>query len=198
AGILVIVLLVVGMGTSLAGVVRDGRHPEIDTARRALLVIWLVGICLAYITSSRSGVGPHYVIVSYPVSFLLAALGLADTASLLRRRSATIAVVTTAAIAAAFVAFTLSFQAFVRQHDGTAGAYWVIYDDTAALAAAAHAHNLHIASAPAEYLAWGHLNVPNGTSRLVTIRIRLSDHSPLPCSGQRRSFGPIEACFPRG
>jgi hypothetical protein len=196
AGILVIVLLVVGMATSLASVVRDGRHPEIDTARRALLVIWLVGICLAYITSSRSGVGPHYVIVSYPVSFLLAALGLADTASLLRRRSATIAVVTAAAIAAAFVAFTLSFQAFVRQHGGTAGAYWVIYDDTAALAAAAHAHNLHIAGAPAEYLAWGHLNVPNGTSRLVTIRIRLSDHSPLPCSGQRRSFGPIEACFP--
>ena len=115
------------------------------------------------------------MIVSYPVSFLLAALGLADTASLLRRRSATIALATAAAIAAAFVALTLSFQAFVRQHGGTAGAYWVIYDDTAALAAAAHARNLHIADAPAEYLAWGHLNVPNGTTRVVTIRIRLSD-----------------------
>lgn len=197
AGIVVIVLLVVGMVTSLARIVRDGRHPEIDTARRALLLIWLVGICLAYITSSRSGVGPHYVIVSYPVSFLLAALGLDDMASLLRRRSAVISLATAAAIAAAFVAYTLSFQAFVRQHHGTAGAYWVIYDDTAALAKAARARNLHIADAPAEYLAWGHLNVPSGTTRIVTVRIRLSDTSPLPCSGQRRWFGPIEACFPR-
>ena len=197
AGIVVIVLLVVGMVTSLARIVRDGRHPEIDTARRALLLIWLVGICLAYITSSRSGVGPHYLIVSYPVSFLLAALGLDDAVSLLRRRSAVISLTTAAAIGAAFVAFTLSFQAFVRQHDGTAGAYWVIYDDTAALAAAAHARNLHISEAPAEYLAWGHLMVPSGVTRLVTVRIRLRDTSPLPCSGQRRWFGPIEACFPR-
>ena len=197
AGIVVIVLLVVGIVTSLTRIVRDGRHPEIDTARRALLLIWLAGICLAYITSSRSGVGPHYVIVSYPVSFLLAALGLADAASLLRRRSAVVSLAAAGAIAAAFVAFTLSFQAFVRQHHGTAGAYWVIYDDTAALAKAAHARNLHIASAPAEYLAWGHLEVPDGTTRLVTVRIRLSDTSPLPCSGQKRWFGAIEACFPR-
>jgi hypothetical protein len=177
--------------------VRDGRHPAIDTARRALLLIWLAGICLAYITSSRSGVGPHYVIVNYPVSFLLAALGLHDAASLLRRRSAVISLAAATAIAAAFVGFTLSFQAFVRQHGGTAGAYWVIYDDTAALAKAARASNLHIADASAEYLAWGHLGLPNGTPRFVTVRIRLTDTSPLPCSGQRRWFGPIEACFPR-
>ena len=187
AGIAVIVLLVVGIVTSLTRIVRDGRHPEIDTARRALLLIWLVGICLAYITSSRSGVGPHYVIVSYPVSFLLAALGLVDATSLLRSRSAVVSLAAATAIGAAFVAFTLSFQAFVQQHHGTAGAYWVIYDDTAALAKAARAHNLHIANAPAEYLAWGHLEVPDGTTRLVTVRIRLSDPSPLPCSGQRRS-----------
>jgi Dolichyl-phosphate-mannose-protein mannosyltransferase len=197
AGIVVIVLLVVGMATSLARIVRDGRHPEIDTARRALLLIWLVGICLAYLTSSRSGVGPHYVIVTYPVSFLLAALGLHDATSLLRRRSAVVSLATAGAIAAAFVAFTLSFQAFVQKHHGTAGAYWVIYDDTAALAKAARAHNLHIADASAEYLAWGHLEVPEGTTRLVNVRIRLIDNSPLPCSGQRRWFGAIEACFPR-
>lgn len=197
AGIVVIVLLVVGMVTSLARIVRDGRHPEIDTARRALLLIWLVGVCLAYITSSRSGVAPHYLLVSYPVSFLLAALGLKDAASLVRRRSAIISLTTAAAIATAFVAFTLSFQAFVRQHDGTTGAYGVIYDDTAALAAAVHARNLHVAFASSEYLAWGHLNVPSGTTRIVTDRVRLRDHSPLPCSGQRRWFGPIETCFPR-
>ena len=38
AGIVVIVLLVLGMVTSLVRVVRHGRHPGIDTARRALLV----------------------------------------------------------------------------------------------------------------------------------------------------------------
>jgi hypothetical protein len=196
AGIVVIVLLVLGIVTSLARVVRDGRHPRSDTARRALLLVWLVGICLAYITSSRSGVGPHYLLVSYPVSFLLAALGLDDATSLLRR-SAVISLTAAAALAAAFVASTLSFQAFVREHDGTAGAYGVIYDETAALAAAAHARELHISNAAAEYLAWGHLNVPSGTTRIVTVRVRLRDNSPLPCSGQRRWFGPIEACFPR-
>jgi len=197
AGIVVIVLLVLGMVTSLVRVVRDGRHPRIDTARRALLLVWLVGTCLSYITSSRSGVGPHYLIVSYPVSFLLAALGLADSAALVRRRSAVISLAAAAAIAAGFVAFTLSFQAFVRHHGGAAGAYGVVYDDTAALAAAVHARDLHVVNAPAEYLAWGHLNVPSGTTRLVTVRVRLRDTSPLPCSGQRRWFGPIEACFPR-
>jgi 4-amino-4-deoxy-L-arabinose transferase-like glycosyltransferase len=197
AGVVVIVLLVVGIATSLARIVRDGRHPKIDTARRALLLIWLAGICLAYITSSRSGVGPHYLIVSYPVSFLLAALGLSDATSLTRRRSSVISLGAAAAIAAAFVAFTLSFQTFVRQHHGTVGTYGVVYDDTAALAAAVHARNLHIAYASAEYLVWGHLNVPSGTKRFVTVRVRLRDHAPLPCSGQRRWFGPIEACFPR-
>ncbi len=196
AGIVVIALLVVGVVTSLARIVRDGRHPEIDTARRALLVIWLVGVCLAYITSSRSGVGPHYLLVSYPVSFLLAALGLKDATSLVRHRSAVISLTTAAAIAAAFVAFTLSFQTFVRQHDGTTGAYGVIYNDTAALAAAVHARKLHVAFSSSEYLAWGHLDVPPGTTRIVTDRVRLRDHSPLPCSGRRRWFGPIETCFP--
>ena len=197
AGIVVIVLLVVGILMSLARIVRDGRHPEIDTARRALLLIWLAGVCLAYITSTRSGVGPHYLLVTYPVSFLLAALGLKDATSLVRGRSSLIAVTTGAAIAAAFVAFTLSFHAFVRQHDGTTGNYGVIYDDTAALAAAVHARDLHVAFASSEYLAWGHLNPPPGTTGIVEDRVRLRDHLPLPCSGQVRWFGPIETCFPR-
>jgi hypothetical protein len=198
AGIVVIALLVIGAATSIARVVRDGRHPATDTARRALLLIWLAGICLAYVSSSRSGVGPHYLLVSYPASFLLAALGLRDSTSLLlRRSSAVVSLAAAGALAAAFVAFTLSFQAFVQRHGGAGGAYWVVYDDTAALAKAARARNLHIASAPAEYLAWGHLQVPEGTTRLVTIRIRLTDNSPLPCTGQKRWFGPVEACFPR-
>jgi 4-amino-4-deoxy-L-arabinose transferase-like glycosyltransferase len=197
AGIVVIVLLMLGMVTSLVRVVRDGRHPGIDTERRALLVVWLVGIWLAYISSSRSGAGPSYLIVTYPVSFLLAALGLDDAAGVVGRRSAVISLAATAAIAAAFVAFTLSFQTFVQHHGGTAGTYGVIYDDTAALAAAVRARGLNVDNPPAEYLVWGHLGAPTGTTRFVTTRDRLRDTSPLPCSGQRRSFGPIEACFPR-
>ena len=197
AGIVVIVLLGLGIATSLVRVVRDGRHPRIDTARRGLLVVWLVGICLAYIGSARSGVGASYLIVTYPVSFLLAALGLDDVAALVGRRSAAISLAAAATIAAAYVAFTLSFQAFVQHNGGAAGAYDVIYDDTAALAAAVRARGLHVDDPPAEYLVSGHLGAPAGTTRFVTTRFRLRDTSPLPCSGQRRWFGPIEACFPR-
>ena len=197
AGIVVIVLFLFGIVMSLVRVVRDGRHPKIDTARRALLVVWLVGIWLAYISSSSSGAGPSYLIVTYPVSFLLAALGLRDAAALIGRRSAVVSLTAVAAIAAAFVAFTLSFQTFVREHGGAAGTYGPIYDDTAALAAAVSARGLNVDNPPAEYLIWGHLGAPIGAKRFVTTRDRLLDNSPLRCAGQRRWFGPIEACFPR-
>lgn len=197
AGIVVIVLLAVGMVTAIARVLRDRRHPDIDTARRALLVVWLVGLPLSYITSSRSGVGPHYLIVTYPVSFLLAALGLADITALLRRREAAfVSLAAATAIAAAFVAFTLSFQSFVKRHGGTTGNYGPVYDATAALAAAAHVRHLHVDFASAEYLAWGHVGAPAGTKIIITVRNRLDDNSPLPCSGQRQRFGPYEACIP--
>jgi len=195
AGIVVLVLLAVGIVTSIACIVRDGRHPAVDTARRTLLLVWLFGVPLSYVTSSRSGVGPHYLIITYPVSFLLAALGLADATAFLRRR-AVISIAAAGAVAAAFVAFTLSFQSFVQRHGGTAGNYQVIYHDTAALAAAAHARHLHVDFASAEYLAWGHVGAPAGTKVIITVRDRLIDTSPLPCTGNRRLFGPYETCFP--
>jgi hypothetical protein len=162
-----------------------------------LLLVWLFGIPLAYLSSSKSGAGPHYLIVTYPVSFLLAALGLADVTAFVRRGSAIVSLGAAAAIAGAFVAFTLSFQTFVRDHDGTSGTYGPIYDATAALAAAAHAAHLHVDFASAEYLAWGHVGAPAGTKIIITVRDRLRDHSPLPCSGQRRRLGPFATCFPR-
>lgn len=196
AGIVVLVLLAVGIVTSIMRIVRYGRHPTLDTARRTLLLVWLFGVPLSYVTSSRSGVGPHYLIITYPVSFILAALGLADATAFVRRRASVIAVAAAAAIAAAFVAFTLSFQSFVQRNGGTAGNYQVIYDDTAALAAAARARELHVDFASAEYLAWGHVGAPAGTKVIVEVRDRLIDSSPLPCTGQRRSFGPYDTCFP--
>ena len=130
-------------------------------------------------------------LVTYPVSFLLAALGLDDVAALVGRRSAAISLAAAATIAAAYVAFTLSFQAFVQHNGGAAGAYDVIYDDTAALAAAVRARGLHVDDPPAEYLVSGHLGAPAGTTRFVTTRFRLrGNNPPLPCAGQRRWFGP--------
>lgn len=158
---------------------------------------WTFIICLAYLASSRSGVRPHYLIVGYPVSFLLAALGLHDAAALLRRRSAALVLAFAAALAAAFVSFNLSFQAFVQRHGGTTGYYDVVYDDAARLADGVRARNMHVDRASVEYLVWGHLNVPAGATRIVETRDRLRDHRPLPCGGERRWFGPLEACFPR-
>ncbi|MES1246716.1 MAG: glycosyltransferase family 39 protein, partial [Actinomycetota bacterium] len=148
AGIVVIVLFLVGIATSLL---------RFRDVRRLLLVVWLVGIWLSYITSTRSGVGPHYLIISYPVTFLLAALGLADLAALVRRREAALAVA--AAVVAAFVAFSVSFQQYVHAHDGTKGDYGVVYDQTAALAKAVRAGGLQVDNAAAEYLVSGHLGV---------------------------------------
>jgi len=193
AGIGVLALFAVGIAVSVRRAVAERRAPSLDTQRRALLVVWIVGICLAYVPSTRGGVGPHYLLVDYPVSFLLAALGLSDLAG---RRVAFVAVT---AIAAGFVAFTLSFQSFVARHDGTTGVYDVTYEQSAALAAAVRARGLHVGYGRAEYLVSGHLNVPDGTpSRdIVQVHDRLRDQSPLPCSGRRRWFGPLEACFPR-
>jgi 4-amino-4-deoxy-L-arabinose transferase-like glycosyltransferase len=195
AGIVVVVLLLIGIATSLARVVRDGRRPPVDTARRALLVVWLVGIWIAFLPSRRSGVGPHYLIITYPVSFLLAALGLDDVLARVRRRSGVVSLAAAAAIGAGFVMFTLSFQAFVRDNGGAGGAYGVVYRDSSALAGAARAEGLHVDFPPAEYLVGGHLGAPPGT-RMARVRNRFRDSSPLPCSGKRRFFGRLEACFP--
>jgi hypothetical protein len=102
-----------------------------------------------------------------------------------------------AAIVAGYVAFDLSFQRFVQREGGTAGDYGVIYDDTAALAAAVRARGLQADDPVTEYLVWGKLGPPEGVTPQVRTRNRLRDASPLPCSGVRRAFGPLEACFPR-
>ena len=205
SGAAVVVLLVLGMLTSAVvvarGVGRVRRWPFIeldeDAARRALLLVWLVGIWLSYLSSRSSGVGPHYLIVSYPVSFVLAALGLVDAARFLGDRSAAVLVPAVAAVViAGYVAFSLSFQDFVLREGGTAGDYGVVYDDTAALAAALRARGLSADDPATEYLVWGKLGPPAGVDPQVRTRNRLRDASPLPCAGVLRAFGPLDACFP--
>jgi hypothetical protein len=206
AGVAVVVLLALGMLTSAVavarGVERVRRWPlvelEEDAARRALLLVWLIGIWLSYLSSRASGVGPHYLIVSYPVSFVLAALGLVDAACFLGNRGVAIVVpAVAAAIVAGYVAFDLSFQHFLLREGGTAGDYGVIYDDTAALAAAVRARGLQADDPVTEYLVWGKLGPPEGVTPQVKTRNRLRDATPLPCGGVMRSFGPLAACFPR-
>ncbi|HET8529328.1 MAG TPA: glycosyltransferase family 39 protein [Gaiellaceae bacterium] len=197
AGIATVVLLGVGMLTAAVAVVRDVRRRGAlgpDAARRGLLLVWLLGIWASYLGSSRSGVGPHYLIVSYPVTFVLAALGLVDLAR--PARAVPVAPVAAALVGAGFLAFTVSFQHLVQRQGGTAGDYGVVYRDTAALADAARVRGLHVDDAAAEYLITGHLTLPPGT-RAVPTRNRLRDATPLPCAGLRRSFGPLEACFPK-
>jgi hypothetical protein len=199
AGIAVLAFLLVAVVRTVVLVARERRSSSLDTKRRALLVVWLAGVCVAYLPSKTSGVGPHYLLVSYPASFLLAAIGLRDVVGAAPRRAALASAVVVTAVAAGFVAFTLSFQSFVQRHGGTAGAYGVVYDHSVALATAVRNRHLHVGFARSEYLVTGHLQVPEGTppSDVVTVRDRLRDDVPLTCSGRRRTFGPLEACFPR-
>ena len=76
AGIVVIAGLVAGIVSCALRVARR-RQPDLDAARRALLLVWLAGIWLSYATSAKDHVQPHYLIASFPVSFALVGLGLA-------------------------------------------------------------------------------------------------------------------------
>jgi len=174
---------------------------ELDVAalRRALLLVWLLGIWLSYATSATDQIYPHYLIVTYPVSFAVAALAVADVLGALRRkaRMSFVPVALTAAVVGGYAAFTLSFFHFVEQNGGVSGDYGVVYRDEAALAHLMKQRGLRVAQQPAlELLASGTTQEPAGSARLVRVRNALVDPSPLACAGERRSFGPLIACLP--
>ena len=171
-----------------------------DAARRALLVVWIVGIWLASANSRPDKVAPHYLIVTYPVSFALQAIALADLAALARRRTrraaAAAAGAAAALVAAGFLAFTLSFQQFLDDHGGTNGDYGVVYREKVELARTARLGGFGIANdGGAEFLVSGSLEPAE--PRLVIVRNRLALHRPGRCDGEVARFGPLEACFPR-
>lgn len=208
AGIAAVVLLVLGFVTSAARIGRNTRRvsgwPGIEftsgAGPRALLLVWLAGVWLSYVASARGKVAPHYMIVTYPVTFVLISLSLSDMVrdaprSLVRSaRVGSIAVVTTMMVA--FAAFALSFQRFVARHGGTSGDYGVIYRDKSELAARVRARRLNVDDPVLQFLVGGSLGLQPGRRGLVTTRDRLTGGIPLSCVGAREHFGALEACFP--
>jgi dolichyl-phosphate-mannose-protein mannosyltransferase len=209
AAVVTAVLLAVGLVTSAVRLIRGGRvmrrWPFVDldaaAARRALLLAWLVGIWISYASSSRDRVFPHYLIVTYPVSFALAALGLSDLVDLARPRlrgaAVAVAVASLALVVAGFVAFTISFHRFLDRHGGANGDYGVVYDDSRAAATAVRLRGLRVGNDSAvDFLVSGRLNAPVGSSGLVDVENHLDGSAPSACDGKLRTFGPLSVCLP--
>jgi Dolichyl-phosphate-mannose-protein mannosyltransferase len=202
-------LLALGLLTSVVRVARGARRCrrapwfelDVEGGRRALLLVWLAGVWLSYAASGADRVKPHYLIVTYPVSFAVQALGLADVAGAASRRfrhaAGLAAIAIVGLVVTGYMAFTLAFQDFLDDQGGTAGDYGVVYRDKEALARVARERGLHVADEPVlEFLVSGDLQPPTGTTPLVTVRDRLQNADPLPCDGELRLFGALAACLP--
>ncbi len=209
ASFLAVSLLALGLVTSTLRVLRGARlrrawpYIALDTEgeRRALLLVWIGGIWLSYATSATDRVYPHYLIVTYPVSFAIQALGLSDAVSAVRGRhrgaaqAGAIAVV--AVMVSAYVAFTVSFDRFLDREGGTAGDYGVVYRDKSALARVVRERGLRVADEPVlDFLVTGDMEAPTGSQSPVQVRDSIRNPDPLFCDGDVRSFGPLAVCLP--
>jgi 4-amino-4-deoxy-L-arabinose transferase-like glycosyltransferase len=206
ASFLGVVLLAAGVVTCAARVARGTRRADgwpwleldPDAARRATLLVWLLGAWLSYFASATGRVFPHYLLVTYPVSFAVQGLALSDGAAFARgrlgRAATGTAAATLAVTVAGFVAFTLAFQHFVGERGGAAGDYGVVYRDKEALARAAGERGLRVNDRVIEFLVPKPHALPS--SPRVVVRDRFVNHDPLPCRNETRTFGPLEACFP--
>jgi 4-amino-4-deoxy-L-arabinose transferase-like glycosyltransferase len=208
AGVVAAALLLLGLVTSAVCIGRNAviarRRPWLElspaAARRALLLVWVAGACLVYAAPASDRLYPHYLIVTFPVSFVVLALGLADVTEAVRGRlgrtawlgaSATIVV-----LCVAFTAFTLSFQRYVGREGGTAGDYGVVYRDKAELADFVRARGLRVRDdLPIDFLVTGDRDSPPGEPPFVIVVDRLP-HPARSCAGELRSFGALDACIP--
>jgi 4-amino-4-deoxy-L-arabinose transferase-like glycosyltransferase len=205
AGTAVAVLFAVGLVTSAIRAARGARRVrawpfvelDADAARRALLLVWPVGIWLSYATSSTDDVYPHYLVVAYPVSFLLAALALSDLAR--HPRALAVAAAAVGAAVAAYVTFSLSFQRFLDRHGGTAGDYGAVYEDSKTLADELRARRLRAGDdLVVDFLITGGLDrPPAGGTTFVGVHDGLDGSPPPPCDGELRTVGALSSCFPR-
>jgi 4-amino-4-deoxy-L-arabinose transferase-like glycosyltransferase len=201
--------LALGLLTSAAKVLRGAhrlpRRPWVRLDRtathRALLLAWIGGIWLTYVASAPGRLQPHYLIVAYPVSFALQALGITDLVVsrpfAVRRFAAVAAVGSLAAVIAISVAFTLSFHRFLERTGGTAGDYGVTYRHEHAIATIVRRRGLRIANDPLlDFLVVGRLEDAPTTQPLARVRDTLTDPVPLTCDGTIRSSGPLRVCLP--
>jgi 4-amino-4-deoxy-L-arabinose transferase-like glycosyltransferase len=208
ASLVATALLVLGLVTSAACVVRQSRvarrRPWLvlgpAVGRRALLLVWLAGAWLVYAAPASDRLYPHYLIITYPVSFAVLALGLADLTAALERRLGRAAwlgaVAAVVVVCTAFTAFALSFQRYVGREGGTPGDYGVVYRDKAALADFVRARGLRVRDEMViDFLVTGDRESPPGDPPFVTVVDRLHNTAP-DCAGELRSFGPLDACIP--
>ncbi len=183
-----------------------------DDERRAVLLLWLGGIWLAFAVVPLKRVYPHYFILTYPVSFAVIAVALADLAMVVPARAGRVARYAIAAVAGsvalAYVAFNLGFYAFVDENGGTSGDYGTAFRHKDAVARYALRHGLTLDPAPKEVSQLAELRrryggfsgagagpaPPSGAQRLE-VRDRLRDGRPLACPpGHARFFGPMAVC----
>lgn len=201
-------LFVLGLITCSLCVVRGARTsrrwPWMELgpggASRALLLVWLVGVWLTYATPTTDRLFLHYLIITFPVTFAIQALALADLVGTVERGFRQVATIGAIAIllvvSAGYTAFTLSFHRFLDDVGGTAGDYGVVYRDKADLADVVRARGLRVADEPViDFLVTGDLTAPPRAALLVTVRDRMHD-APLRCAGELRSFGVLSACLP--
>jgi 4-amino-4-deoxy-L-arabinose transferase-like glycosyltransferase len=209
ASVLATLLFAVGIVTCALCIARSarriGRWPWVELGRvgatRALFLAWLLCVWAVYATPATDRLYPHYLIVTFPVSFAVVAVGLADFTGVLRRVSRTgalvVAVGVLGIVVVANTAFTLSFHRFLDRTGGTAGDYGVVYRDKADLAAAVRARGFRVADEDVlDFLVTGGIATPRGNAPLVTVTDRIHNVRPS-CPAVLRSFGPLDACFPR-
>jgi 4-amino-4-deoxy-L-arabinose transferase-like glycosyltransferase len=208
ASLVITALFALGLVTCALCVVRGARRrPLVElitsgAAARALMLVWLAGVCLVYATPMTDRLFPHYLLVTFPVSFAVAAIGLTDLAACLARWLGNAAVVGAVAtillVAGSYTAFTLSFQRFLGSSGGTAGDYGVVYRDKRDLAGVVAERGLRIANEPVlDFLVTGDARIARGDPPFVIVTDRLHNATP-PCDGELRSFGVLDACLPRG
>ena len=202
ASFLAAALLAAGIVTCAIRVVRGTKRVagwpwvelDADAARRALLLAWLGGIWLSYLTSATGRVYPHYLIASYPVTFAVQGLALSDLARGRLRPAGAVAAV---AVAAMFVAFTVSFHSFLAKEGGAAGDYGIVYRDKHDLADLLRKAELRAdGESVVDYLISGTMTPPPPHAS-APVRDRLADPDPLPCDGRLVTFGLLEACLPK-
>ena len=210
-------LLFVGFLVLLLRLIRRARwvrsFPFIDLElaeeRRGLLVLWLGGVWAFFVMARLDGVYPHYLIIAYPVPFVVIALCLADLRGLVperwRRVGHWAAAGLVGVLVLGYVGFNVSFTSFVRDNGGTAGDYGVAYRHKDALVEFARRHRLRVVGAGYEVqrpiairrrygqpIAPASVAPPGG--RWLQVGNRLRGRAPRCPPTQTRRFGPLVAC----